>query len=174
MSPDDPTPRETSAEAEPHAAGVASAIVRENKDPAGAGRVKVSFPWHSRPEESFWARVAAPIAGAGGTVVFVPAIGDEVLVAFERGDLRFPCVIGSLWNSGSPPPVRVTFDRQRLEIDDGHGNSVTIDSAAGRITIQAAASLALKAPQISIEASGTVDVKSAGTLTVRGSLVHIN
>ena len=32
--------------------GVAVAIVRENRDPSGLARVKVSFPWHSRPEES--------------------------------------------------------------------------------------------------------------------------
>lgn len=174
MSQDDPTPRETKSEAEAPVTGVASAIVRGNEDPTGLGRVRVSFPWHSRPEESYWARVATPIAGTRSGVALVPAIDDEVLVAFERGDLRVPYVIGSLWNSSSPPPVRVTLDRRGLEIADARGNTVTIDSEAGRIIIQAATSLALRAPQISIEASGTVEVKSSGTLTLRGSLVHIN
>lgn len=156
-----------------HINGVAVAIVRDNKDSAGSGRVRVSFPWHDRPDETYWARIAMPAFAAA--VRFIPDVNDEVLVAFERGDLRFPYVIGLLWNgTDRPPETRVTLDSRQMEIDDGKGNAVTIDSASGRMTIRATGSLTIKAPQISIEAGGTLAMKAGGTLTIQGSIVSIN
>jgi uncharacterized protein involved in type VI secretion and phage assembly len=85
--------------------GVAVAVVTDNRDPNGRGRVKVRFPWYEKPSESYWARIAVPAAGKQQGAYFVPAIGEEVLVAFERGDLRFPVVIGALWSGKDPPPT---------------------------------------------------------------------
>lgn len=205
-------PQETTLESGGHAKGVAVAIVRENKDNSGLGRVKVSYPWHSQPSQSYWARVVTPMAGKSRGIYFIPEVNDEVLVAFERGDLRFPYVVGSLWNGVDPSPTtnadgkndvrlihsrsnhkvtindgsrplvqleladgkRVTLDQNGIEVNDKQGNTITIQSTGGTITIQAARSLSLKAPQISIEASGTMDVKAGGTLTLRGAIVNIN
>lgn len=85
--------------------GVAVAIVRDNRDPNGLARVRVSFPWYSRPEESYLARLATPMIGKGYGTFLLPEVDDEVLVAFERGDIRLPCVVGSLWNNNRKPPV---------------------------------------------------------------------
>jgi uncharacterized protein involved in type VI secretion and phage assembly len=98
-------PRET-----PHAAGggingVAVAVVTENRDPDGLARVKVRLPWYGKPNESFWARLVVPMASQGQGTYFLPEIGDEVLVAFERGDVRFPYVVGTLWNGNEKPPT---------------------------------------------------------------------
>src|SRR5262245_36039816 len=41
-----------------HAKGVAVAVVTQNKDEDGLCRVKVSYPWHDKPRESYWARLA--------------------------------------------------------------------------------------------------------------------
>lgn len=212
MSLTDTAPHETTLEAGGHAKGVAIGIVRDNKDSSGMGRVKVSFPWHSQPQQSYWARVATPMAGKNRGIYFIPEVNDEVLIAFERGDVRFPYVVGSLWNGPDPAPQnngdgkndvrvihsrshhkitindgsqplvqveladgkRLTLDQNGIELDDKQGNKVTIQSSAGSITVQAATSLSLKAPQITIEATGTMTVKSGGTLTVQGSLVQIN
>ena len=86
--------------------GVAVAIVRENLDPSGLARIKVSFPWYSRPEDSFWARLATPMTGKNYGTYFLPEVNDEVLVAFERGDIRASYVVGGLWNLSSPPALR--------------------------------------------------------------------
>ena len=45
------------------------------------------------------------MAGQNRGTWFVPEGGDEVLVAFERGDLRVPYVIGALWNAKARPPA---------------------------------------------------------------------
>ena len=85
--------------------GVMTGLVTENNDAEGLCRVKVSYPSHDNPLESYWARLAMPMAGNGRGLVLIPEVGDEVLVAFERGDLRFPYVLGSLWNSKERPPL---------------------------------------------------------------------
>lgn len=208
----DTAPTETTLEAGGHAKGVAVAIVRDNTDSSGLGRVKVSFPWHSQPQQSYWARVATPMAGNKRGIYFIPEVNDEVLVAFERGDMRFPYVLGSLWNGSDPSPEtngngnndvrvihsradhkitindgsdplvqvelsdgkRLTLNRDGIELDDKQGNKLTIQSSGGSITIQAATSLSIKAPQITLDASTSMTVKSGGTLTVQGTTVSIN
>ena len=69
---------------------------------------------------------------------------------------------------------KLAIDDDGISVDDGKGNSIVIRSNSGSVTIQAATELAIKAPKISIEASGTLDIKSGATLTLRGSLVSIN
>ena len=78
--------------------GVVIAIVTGNDDPDQMGRVKVKFPWLTDSSESWWARVAAPGAGNGYGVTWLPQVDDEVLVGFLMGDPQFPYVIGGLWN----------------------------------------------------------------------------
>ena len=91
--------------------GVVTGVVTNNKDPDKLGRVKVRFPWLSDTDESWWARVASPMAGKDRGVFFLPEVDDEVLVAFEHGDPRFPYVIGALWNGSTPPFLTTTTAR---------------------------------------------------------------
>jgi uncharacterized protein involved in type VI secretion and phage assembly len=139
--------REAELEAGGTAKGVAVAIVRQNRDDGGMARVKVSYPWHSQPRESYWARIAVPMAGADRGTYFLPEIGDEVLVAFERGDLRFPYVIGALWNGVDKPPLTnndgkndkraiVTRKKHKLTFDDGTPGKVQLELNDGkRVTL---------------------------------------
>jgi uncharacterized protein involved in type VI secretion and phage assembly len=85
--------------------GVATALVTSNKDPDGLCRVKVRYPWQEGSRATYWARLAMPMAGTARGVVLIPEVGDEVVVAFERGDLRSPYVLGSLWNGKTKPPL---------------------------------------------------------------------
>jgi phage protein D/phage baseplate assembly protein gpV len=85
--------------------GVVIAIVTNNDDPDKQGRVKLKYPWLSDDAESFWARVAMPGAGADSGMVWIPQVGDEVLVAFEHGDFAHPVVIGGLWNGKDAAPL---------------------------------------------------------------------
>ncbi len=84
--------------------GVAAGIVTNNQDPDGLGRVRIRFPWLSDDNETDWARIATMMAGSGRGSFFLPEVGDEVLVAFEHGDINHPFVIGMLWNGVDTPP----------------------------------------------------------------------
>lgn len=72
------------------------------------GRVRVRFPWDQRENDgtptSKWVRVAQYWAGPGFGALYVPRVGHEVLVAFERGDPDRPIIVGRVYNEQNPPP----------------------------------------------------------------------
>jgi uncharacterized protein involved in type VI secretion and phage assembly len=139
----DQAPRETALESGGYVKGVAVAVVTQNQDDQGLGRVKVRFSWHEKTAESHWARLATPMAGKDRGLVTIPEVGDEVLVAFEREDLRFPFVLGALWNGKERPPFdnkdgkndkRMFKSRKghTLVFDDGSKGVVELAHQKGR------------------------------------------
>ena len=104
--------------------GVVTGIVTNNQDPEKLGRVKVRFPWLSENDESWWARVAVPMAGKEIGTYFLPEVDSEVLMAFEQGDIHFPYVLGALWNDPNKPPETN---------EDGKNNKRTIVSRSGML-----------------------------------------
>ncbi|MFB2977693.1 VgrG-related protein [Microseira sp. BLCC-F43] len=85
-------------------------IVTDNQDPEGWGRVKVKFPTLTEEHASNWARVVAIGAGNRRGFDCLPEINDEVLVAFEHGDIHRPYVIGGVWNGKDATPNPVADD----------------------------------------------------------------
>jgi uncharacterized protein involved in type VI secretion and phage assembly len=102
--------------------GVVVGIVTNNQDPEKLGRVKVKYPWLSESQESHWARIATLMAGKDRGSFYLPEVGDEVLLAFEHGDVRFPYVIGMLWNGEDTP---------RYDNSDGKNDKRVITSRGG-------------------------------------------
>jgi len=98
LSPGGPFDAQQSGDGDFPLAGVAEAVVVRNDDPEGLSRVTLSFPWLDADMESGWARVVVPF----GAETTVPGVGDEVLVAFSQGDLRFPYVLGRIPNRRTP------------------------------------------------------------------------
>jgi len=150
--------------------GVVVGVVTNNQDPEEQGRVRVKFPWLSDDDESAWARLATPMAGGSRGMFFLPEVDDEVIVAFEHGDIRKPVVLGSLWNGVDEPPeknddgennIRIIKSRSGhvIRLDDTEGgekvefidktgkNKISIDAAENTITISSDKDIQLKAPQ---------------------------
>ena len=67
------------------------------------GQVQVQFYWDGA-QQSFWARVAQPLAGSQWGGQFIPRVGMEVLVEFEQGDPDYPVVVGCLYNGNNMYP----------------------------------------------------------------------
>lgn len=84
-------------------AGVTPARVVSHNDRRGMGRVQLQFPWLEEGETG-WARMASPSAGGNRGFMFMPEVGDEVMVAFEHGDPERPLVLGSVWNGVDQAP----------------------------------------------------------------------
>jgi uncharacterized protein involved in type VI secretion and phage assembly len=85
--------------------GLVVGIVTNNKDPDKLGRIKVKFPWLDDKVESWWARIAQPMGGKERGHWWIPEVDDEVLVGFDHGDVRFPYIVGTLYNGVDKPPV---------------------------------------------------------------------
>ncbi|WP_172979750.1 VgrG-related protein [Agromyces agglutinans] len=87
--------------------GVLPAIVTKHGDSKGSvdarGMVAVKIPALSDDYESSWARLVQPGAAGKRGAVVVPEVGDEVLVAFEGGELDRPYVLGGLFNGSDQP-----------------------------------------------------------------------
>jgi type VI secretion system secreted protein VgrG len=72
------------------------------------GRIKVQFHWdrYSPANENTpcWVRVAQSWAGKNWGSVFLPRIGQEVIVEFLDGNPDRPIVTGAVYNGESKPP----------------------------------------------------------------------
>ena len=74
------------------------------------GRVKVHFHWdRTKPSEdsSCWIRVMQPIAGPGFGHIWLPRVGQEVIVQFVEGDPDRPVITGCLYNHVNHPPYNL-------------------------------------------------------------------
>jgi phage protein D len=98
----------TSRPAPPRVPGLACGVVSSIYDPNGdngnlgsLARVKVALPWLSPTYVSDWAPVLQFGAGQRSGAVFLPEVGDEVLVGFELGDPRRPYVLGGIINQST-------------------------------------------------------------------------
>src|SRR5205085_3782761 len=72
------------------------------------GRVKVQFFWDRQGKEddesSCWIRVSQPWAGKNWGAIWIPRIGQEVVVDFLEGDPDRPLIVGRVYNAAQTVP----------------------------------------------------------------------
>lgn len=161
--------------------GVVEALVVESEGD-DEGRVKLRFPWFDGATVTEWCRVSQPYAGNGYGSVFVPEKGDEVLVAFVHGDMRFPIVLGGLYNGRDKPPTARTGGRDQKVIRTRHGHQLLLDDtasqAAVRITSAAGHVVELddqgEAIRITAAQGGSVTVSAGGDITIKAPKVTVD
>lgn len=99
--------------ARPRAVGCETALV---VGPSGEeiwtdahGRIKVQFPWDrdgvKDDKSSPFIRVAQSVAGKGFGALFLPRVGQEVVITYLNGDPDRPLVTGCVYNGENTPPV---------------------------------------------------------------------
>ncbi|MGE5402343.1 MAG: phage baseplate assembly protein V, partial [Ignavibacteriales bacterium] len=179
--------------------GVVVGKVEKNVDLKGLGRVQVSLPSVS-DAKSYIARVAS--LSAGGDLItqkswgiyFLPDEGDEVLVAFEHGEINKPVIIGSLWNGLIRPPesndtglnekkiiktksgMQILYDEtpgsENLVLQDKEGSKITLDSTIGseKIVLQDMAGSKIEMDS----KTGNITIEAKGNVTVKGIKIDLN
>jgi type VI secretion system secreted protein VgrG len=118
-----------------------SAIVLENFDEQGLGRIRVQFKWMNQSEKTPWIRMMMPHAGGGKGAFFIPEKGEEVMVAFENNNPTKPYVQGAMYNSSqnngfsnknNDIKIIQTRSGHIIELNDaGEGTSITIKDIGG-------------------------------------------
>jgi uncharacterized protein involved in type VI secretion and phage assembly len=175
---------------------VVTAVVTNTDDPEKWGRVKVKFPWMTEDAESNWARLAGPGGGPEAGFYAVPAVDDEVLVAFEHGDFSRPYILGGLWNGkhqipptaanaaqGERPKVRTWHSRtghaltmhddadNKVELKTAGGHTITLDDAGTKIEIKSKNGITIQLDdggnKLTIQGSNEVEVKSSANMTLQ-------
>lgn len=172
--------------------GVLRAIVVDNIDPDGIGRVKVRIPKVGSSggrDREVWAPIATLMAGNQRGTWFIPEVNDEVLLAFEAGDLVHPYVVGALWSKTNPPPetmepgnskkvicsrsgLKITLDDQNGEesllVETPGGQRITLKDSPGKVEISDTNGNAVK-----LGAQG-ITLTAAAKVAIDASLVEIN
>lgn len=160
--------------------GVVIGVVTNNQDPDELGRVRVKFPWLSEKDESAWARIVAPMAGNGRGFFILPEVDDEVLVAFEHGDIHRPFIVGALWNGRDKTPLTASSAvggdgkvNQRIWKSRA-GHTILLDDSAGgeEITIVDKTGnnkIVFHSPDNSmqIKVQGDLTIESQGKITLK-------
>ncbi|WP_278565014.1 type VI secretion system Vgr family protein [Prevotella melaninogenica] len=160
------------------------ATVLSNADPEGKGRVRVRMNWQTDGMQTSWVRVMTPDGGSSSDVksnrgfVFIPEVGDQVLLGFRHGDPARPYVMGSLFNgttgggglegnhmkslttrSGHTIKLNDSLSSLGITIKDIKGNSIHIDSVGDDIIINAKRNITINAGE-----TFTVNCKNANIL----------
>lgn len=100
--------------------GIVIGIVVKNYDMDMPGRVCVEVPTRdNKANELKWARVAMPYSGTQWGFYFLPEVGDQVLLAFEQGNIEKPYVIGAI------PKDSNSFLRQSVDEKNQFKNIMT-------------------------------------------------
>ena len=177
------------------------ATVTSNADPNGNGRVQVRMNWQQGDMHTGWVRVMTPDAGKSGDVssnrgfVFIPEVGDQVLLGFRHGDPARPYVMGSLFNGstgggggqGNKCKSLTTRSGSSLKLDDSDGSvtlhdkggvSMNFDGAGNATTTTAnnhqvyvgsqySANIAKGVSTLTMDSNGVIDLSGNSKVTIK-------
>lgn len=194
--PEQPAGSRTIQEAGIAMNGVMRAIIDDTRDPQGRGRVRVRVPG-AMSESSMWAGVVSPVMPSDSENDSGFAPGDEVLVAFESGDVRHPYVLGTLSPrkdtspkhrpnpslitsgpvappAGRPRPTEPPGHDKPIEIIDKSGkNSVVIDPATNTVTVTGSQTVVLQGQKVRIDARD-IELKGEATISLDAPVIKVN
>ena len=112
--------------------GVYEALVSDVNDPAKEGRVKIKIPWFDPGLETEWCRVRQFYAGNGYGAFYVPECGDEVLIAFIKGSMSEPVILGGLYNGSDKPPSHRDDQTDQKMLRTKAGHEFLLDNSPGK------------------------------------------
>jgi type VI secretion system secreted protein VgrG len=143
-----------------------AAKVVDNKDPDKMGRIKVRMYWQKDSDTTGWIRYMAHHSGKSRGFYFIPEIDDEVIVAFENGNLNMPFVIGSVYNGKANSSDRAETDNLFKSIRTISGNEIYFSDKSGEETIHVYTKDKKNEILISMKDDGIIKIKSNKNIAI--------
>ena len=166
------------------------ARVTSNADPEGKGRVQVRMNWQVGNMHTDWIRVMTPDGGGGDNVatnrgfVFIPEVGDHVLVGFRHNDPNRPYVMGSLFNGktgggggkGNSSKSITTRSGSTLALNDETGSVKLADPKTARLEMDGKGNTTLDSSQSVKITCGKacVELYENGTILINGKQITVD
>jgi uncharacterized protein involved in type VI secretion and phage assembly len=167
-------------------AEVQQAIVIDNADPKGNGRIRVKMLWQQTKNlRTPWLRVMTPDAGTSGEVatnrgmVFIPEVGDHVMLGFRYNDPNRPFVLGSLFNGTTGAGgqaqnnIKSIYTRtgSTITFDEGASSILVKDPSGNTWFMDGAGNISVTAPNdITITAGANISITAGQNITSSAAL----
>jgi type VI secretion system secreted protein VgrG len=148
-----------------------SAMVTDNHDPKGLGRIRVKFHWMNGAEKTPWIRVTSPHGGGGKGIFFIPEIDEEVIVGFEGDSALKPYVIGTVYhgkanntysNSGNDVKALQTRSGNQMVMNDKDGSVYLSDKGGANSMMDGAGNITTNANVNSTLNAGSLAAMNVG------------
>lgn len=162
-------------------------------DPDGEDRIQVRIPMIDPGEQGTWARIARLDGGDNRGSIFLPDIGDEVILGFLDDDPRNPIVLGMLNSSAKPSPIPasddnhekgfVTRSKMKLSFNDDlvcmiletpNGNRLLLSDDDGGLSLQDENDnrIILSSDGIVIESAADLKLVASGDIKLEGANIE--
>ncbi|MCJ8208326.1 type VI secretion system tip protein VgrG [Mucilaginibacter sp. RS28] len=170
--------------------GLQVATVKKlTEDPASAYRIQLNIPSVSTGT-GVWARMANFYATNNAGSVFLPEIGDEVVIGYLESDPRYPVILGSLYSSTNVNPnpaadgnntkalttrsqLKITFDDDKkvITITTPGNNTITLSDDAKSITLvdQNSNKVEMTSSGINIQSAKDITLKATGNINLNAT-----
>ncbi|WP_316633152.1 phage baseplate assembly protein V [uncultured Flavobacterium sp.] len=172
------------------------AVVESNTDPKNKGRIRVQMLWQQGTAmKTAWLRVMTPDAGSSGKVgtnrgmVFIPDVGDHVMVHFRYGDPNRPFILGSVFHGksgggGGKDNNKRSFatrggtslvldeEKNTFTATDPSGNMVKLNGD-GTMTLYAPNKIDLQSKEINLIADEKVNISGINEVNVDSKKVLV-
>ncbi|MBI4389658.1 MAG: type VI secretion system tip protein VgrG [Nitrospinae bacterium] len=155
------------------------------------GRVKVQFHWDQEGKKdensSCWIRTTHGWAGKSWGSIFIPRIGQEVIVSFLEGNPDRPIITGMVYNAEQTVPYTLPDDKTKSAIktrsskkgDTKTFNEIRFQDLKGseefymhaekdmKIVVENNRTTTIGDPNTAKDGSETVDIKKNRTVTIK-------
>jgi hypothetical protein len=168
VPPLNPMIRQPLCEAQP-------ALVKENHDPDGLGRVRVQFNWQKGQEISPWIRLVSSHGGGSGGFFVIPEKGDEVIVGFEHNHPDKPFVHGSVYHGKAKPSSSWGDNSNNIKaIKTKSGNEIVLMDEGGKEAIKILNKGGENSIILTMESGGAINITSKNKLSISCKEMSIN
>jgi type VI secretion system secreted protein VgrG len=142
------------------------------------GRVKVQFDWDRKGEKdqksSCWIRVAQLWAGKQWGAMYIPRVGQEVIVEFMDGDPDRPIITGRVYNADNMPPYALPGNKTQSGIKsrsskggtDKNFNEIRFEDLKGKEELHIQAELDMST---NVKRNQTLYVGGDQSITIHGN-----